>query len=92
MRLLPFVLALGLAVSGPPGGVHAQSAPGGARVVEASVPAETQEPVIAEPAGGSRPNAAVWIAIGVVIGLVILISAISDSGLGFPDTAPPGSP
>ena len=92
MRVAPFVLALVLSVSGPPGGAYAQSASGGAPAVQASAPAEAPKSAAEEPAGGSKPNAAVWIAIGVVIGLVILIGAISDSGVGFPDTAPPGSP
>jgi Ca2+/H+ antiporter len=92
MRFPVLVLTSVLAVSGHADGLTAQTAQAGARVVQASVPAEEPRPVEEETAGGSRPNAAVWIAIGVVIGLVIMISAISDSGVGFPDTAPPGSP
>ena len=88
MRFLPFVLALVLAAFGPVGGAFAQAAPTGARVEQATAPVDQARPVEAEPAGGSKPNAAVWIGIGVVLGLLILITAISDSGVGFPDTAP----
>ena len=88
MRFLPFVLARVLAAFGPVGGAYPQTAPTGARVEQTSAPVERARPVEEEPAGGSKPNAAVWIAIGVVVGLLILITAISDSGVGFPDTAP----
>jgi len=43
------------------------------------------------PRGGSSMPAAGWVAIGVVVGLAILVLAISESGPGFPDTSPSGN-
>ena len=91
MRFLPFVLALVLAAFAPVGGAFAQTAPTGARVEQATAPVDQARPVEAEPAGGSKPNAVVWIAIGVVVGLLILITAINDSGVGLVTPVPPGA-
>jgi hypothetical protein len=60
-------------------------------VEQATAPVDQARPVEAEPAGGSKPNAAVWIAIGVVVGLLILITAINDSGVGLVTPVPPGA-
>ncbi len=91
MRFLPFVLALVLAAFAPVGGAFAQTARTGARVEQATAPVDQARPVEAEPAGGSKPNAVVWIAIGVVVGLLILITAINDSGVGLVTPVPPGA-
>ena len=91
MRFLPFVLALVLAAFGPVGGAFAQAAPTGARVEQTSVRVDQARPVEEEPAGGSKPNAAVWIAIGVVLGLLILITTINESGVGLVTPVPPGA-
>lgn len=88
MRLTSVILAFLLAVYGPSGGAYAQSGAAGAQVVQTSVPADGPAAAEEEPAGGSAPHPAVWIAIGVVVGLVILIAAISEGGVGFPDTDP----
>jgi hypothetical protein len=91
MRFLPFVLALVLAAFAPVGGAFAQTARRGAQVEQATAPVDQARPVEAEAAGGSKPNAAVWIAIGVVVGLLILITAINDSGVGLVTPVPPGA-
>ncbi len=87
MRISPLILAVLLAVSGPFGGARAQPGAVAGQVVQTSAPAP-EPPAADEERPGSRPHPAVWIAIGVAIGLVVLIAAISDGGVGFPDTSP----